>query len=124
MVTTAMEHNSVLRPVRALADKGVEYTIVPCRGDGSLDIALVEEAIRENTRLVICTQASNVTGTILPIEALSRLCRQRGILFLVDGAQGAGHLPMEASGMDLLAVPGHKGLMGPLEPVPLCAGWD
>ena len=67
-----------------------------------------------NTRLVICTQASNVTGTILPIEALSRLCRQRGILFLVDGAQGAGHLPMEASGMDLLAVPGHKGLMGPL----------
>lgn len=114
VVTTAMEHNSVLRPVRALADKGVEYTIVPCRGDGSLDIALVEEAIRENTRLVICTQASNVTGTILPIEALSRLCRQRGILFLVDGAQGAGHLPMKASGMDLLAVPGHKGLMGPL----------
>lgn len=114
VITTAMEHNSVLRPLRALADRGVEYTIVPCRKDGSLDVSLVTGAIRPNTRLIVCTQASNVTGTILPVKALSRLCRERGILFLVDAAQGAGHLPMDAKDVDLLAAPGHKGLMGPL----------
>lgn len=113
-VTTAMEHNSVLRPLQALTRQGVEYTVVSCRKDGSLDVAAVEAAIRGNTRLVVCTQASNVTGTILPVQELGFLCRKKGILFMVDGAQGAGHLPMNVRNVDLLAVPGHKGLLGPL----------
>lgn len=114
VITTSMEHNSVLRPVHALSGKGVEYTIVPCRKDGSLEAAGIEKAIRSNTKMVICTQASNVTGTILPVKTLSKLCREKNILFLVDGAQGAGHLPVDAQDFDMLAAPGHKGLLGPL----------
>lgn len=114
VITTSMEHNSVLRPIRSLLDRGVEYTIVPCGPEGRLDVSFVKDAVRENTRLIVCTQASNVTGTIQPVQELAELCGQRGILFLVDGAQGAGHLPLTADGLDMLAVPGHKGLMGPL----------
>lgn len=114
VITTSMEHNSVLRPIRALADQGVEYTILPCEEDGSLQLSRAEAAIRPNTKLMVCTQASNVTGTILPIKALGDLCKRRGILLLADGAQGAGHMPMDARDFDMLAVPGHKGLLGPL----------
>lgn len=114
VITTVMEHNSVLRPVRALSDQGVEYTLIQCGRDGSLDLANVENAIKDNTRLIVCTQASNVTGTIMPVRELGILCKERGILFMVDGAQGAGHVPMDVKNMDLLAVPGHKGLLGPL----------
>lgn len=114
VVTTAMEHNSVLRPIRALAEEGVMRTIVPCGPDGSLEIGRVEKAIRPNTKLIVCTQASNVTGTIMPVKKLAALCSGHNILFLVDGAQGAGHLQMDVDGIDMLAVPGHKGLLGPL----------
>ena len=114
VITTSMEHNSVLRPIRALAEQGVTYTIVPCERDGSLTLSRMEQAIRTNTKLMVCTQASNVTGTILPVKELSRLCRKNHILFLTDGAQGAGHLPMDAQDFDMLAAPGHKGLLGPL----------
>lgn len=111
VITTAMEHNSVLRPIVA---SGVEYTIVPCNPDGSLDVANVEEAIRPNTKMLACTHASNVTGTIMPIRALSDLCRKYGILFLLDAAQSAGHMPVTVRGIDMMAAPGHKGLMGPM----------
>ena len=111
VITTAMEHNSVLRPIAA---SPAEYTIVPCNRDGSLDISKVEAAIRPNTRLIVCTQASNVTGTIMPVKLLSDLCRKHRILFLVDASQSAGHMPVSAEGIDLLAAPGHKGLMGPM----------
>ncbi len=114
VIATAMEHNSVLRPIHALAEKGVGCTIVPCQRDGSLEVGKVEEAIRPNTKLVVCTQASNVTGTIMPVKELAVRCRRHDVLFLVDGAQGAGHMPMDVEGVDLLAVPGHKGLLGPL----------
>ncbi len=114
VITTAMEHNSVLRPVYALAEADVAHTIIPCRQDGSLEIEQMEKAIRPNTKLIVCTQASNVTGTIMPVKELAALCRRRNILFLVDGAQGAGHLKTDVGGIDMLAVPGHKGLLGPL----------
>lgn len=113
-ITTSMEHNSVLRPLYGLCKKGVEHTIVSCQKDGSLRMEDVEKAIKRNTKMVICTQASNVTGTIMPIRELAELCRRNGLLFLVDGAQGAGHMQMDVEGIDLLAVPGHKGLLGPL----------
>lgn len=111
VITTAMEHNSVLRPIVA---SGAEYTIVSCNSDGTLDITEVERAMRPNTRMLACTHASNVTGTIMPVRVLADMCRKHGILFLVDAAQSAGHMPVTVEGIDMLAAPGHKGLMGPM----------
>ncbi len=123
-VTTAMEHNSVLRPLQALTASGITHTIVPCAADGRVSAEDVLSAIRENTKLVVCTHASNVTGTLQPIAELGRAIRElnrtrprgRRILFLADGAQSAGSVPIDVNDMalDLLAVPGHKGLLGPL----------
>lgn len=114
VITTEMEHNSVLRPIRALEKKGVQYTFVQCNPDGSVDPKAIEEAICENTKLIVCTQASNVTGTIMPIAEIGKMAKERDILFMVDGAQGAGHMEIDINDVDLLAVPGHKGLLGPL----------
>jgi len=117
VITTAMEHNSVLRPLKALEQNGVETTIVRCRNDGSLDINNIKKEIKENTRLIICTHASNVTGTIMPVEEIGNLDEKEKVLFMVDAAQSAGCLPIDADNMniDLLAAPGHKGLLGPME---------
>ena len=104
-----------MRPLHYLAEKGVQVTCVPCASDGSLDPAGVEEAILPNTKAVIMTHASNVCGTILPVAQVGAICREKGIRFAVDAAQTAGLLPidMRAMGIDFLAVPGHKGLLGP-----------
>ncbi|MBR0597696.1 aminotransferase class V-fold PLP-dependent enzyme [Sinanaerobacter chloroacetimidivorans] len=116
VVTTSMEHNSVLRPLRALENQGIETTIVKCGMDGSLDINSIKNVIKENTKLIVCTHASNVTGTIMPIKELGAFARKKKILFMVDGAQSAGSVPIDVDSMniDLLALPGHKGLLGPL----------
>ena len=117
VVTSVMEHNSVLRPLRALEDRiGLEVTRVGCDGSGRIDPAEIEAALRRNTQLVVLAHASNVTGTIQPIEEVGRIARDRGVLFLLDSAQTAGHLPIDLSRLpvDLLACPGHKGLLGPL----------
>lgn len=116
VVTTAMEHNSVLRPLKSLENIDVTSTIVNCRADGTLDIENFKKGIRENTKLIICTHASNVTGTIMPIAELGKIAKEKNILFLVDAAQSAGTLEIDVEKMniDLLAVPGHKGLLGPL----------
>lgn len=117
VVTTAMEHNSVLRPLRWLErHRGVEVTIVPASRAGRIEPADVRSAIRPNTRLIAMIHASNVTGTIQPIAEVTEIARSAGKLVLVDAAQSAGHLPINVSelGIDLLACPGHKGLLGPL----------
>lgn len=124
IVTTAMEHNSVLRPVKALEMSGISHTIVRCGEDGIVSAEDVVGAIKENTKLVVCMHASNVTGSIQPIEEIGkriaelnkgRNCENR-IIFMVDGAQSAGSIPIDTDRMhiDMLAVPGHKGLLGPL----------
>lgn len=121
VVTTAMEHNSVLRPVKAMEAAGVSYSIVKARRDGSLRTGAVKEAITDNTRLVIVTAASNVTGTIMPICAIGsmieklNMARKKKILYLVDGAQAVGSMYMNVNDIkaDMLAFPGHKGLLGP-----------
>lgn len=115
VITSSMEHNSVLRPIKALEARGVENTIVMCRQDGSLCPEDIKDAIKDNTRLIVLTHASNVTGTLMPIEEVGRIAKEAGILFLVDGAQTAGvyHIDVKEMNIDLLAVPGHKGLMGP-----------
>lgn len=118
VVTTCMDHNSVLRPLSALeAQLGVRWTAVAVNPDTTrLDPAALASALRDDTRLVVVNHASNVTGVLQPLEDIAAVCRARGVLLLVDAAQSAGHLPIdfERLGLDLLACPGHKGLLGPL----------
>lgn len=115
VVTTSIEHNAVMRPLRALERAGVQLVVVPCARDGTLDLQAMQGAITPGTRLVVVNHASNVVGTILPIAAIARLAHDAGALVLVDAAQTAGVLPMdiEAMQIDLLAFTGHKGLYGP-----------
>lgn len=114
-VTTSIEHNSVMRPLRALEEKGVEVVVAPCRGDGSLDPAEMEKAVTPDTKLVVVNHASNVAGTILPVAEVAEIAHRAGALLLVDAAQTAGSLPIDfrEMGIDLLAFTGHKGLLGP-----------
>lgn len=118
VITTAMDHNSVLRPLAALErQRGVRVTIVGADAESTIvDPALIERAIAPATRVVVLTHASNVTGAIQPIREIAAICRSRGVPVLVDAAQSAGHVEIDFSGMgiDALAAPGHKGLLGPL----------
>ncbi len=117
VITTAMDHNSVLRPLYELKRKGViDYTVImPYNSYGAIDPFAVSKAVRANTRLIVLTASSNVTGTILPYKEVGEIARRKGIIYLVDGAQGAGVLPLDVKTMNisLLAFPGHKSLMGP-----------
>ncbi|HID06313.1 MAG TPA: aminotransferase class V-fold PLP-dependent enzyme, partial [Armatimonadetes bacterium] len=116
VVATSMEHNSVMRPLRQLVQLGViDLSVVSCESDGSLNPATIRAVLHDNTRLIAISHASNVTGTILPIEEVTRIAHQHGALVLVDAAQTAGCLPIDLtnSDIDLLAFSGHKGLFGP-----------
>ncbi len=114
-ITTSMEHNSLLRPLYALRNKGVELSIVPAASDGVVAVEDIRRAVQVNTRMIAVSHVSNVCGAIQPIKPLAELCREIGALFLLDAAQSAGYLPIdvEHGAIDLLAVPGHKGLLGP-----------
>jgi cysteine desulfurase family protein len=115
VVTTNLEHNSVIRPIHHLArDGGVETTFVPFDGAGFIDPADVAKAIRPNTRLVIVNHGSNVTGTIQPVREIGGICRERGVVFAIDTAQTAGAIPinMKEMNVDVLVFTGHKCLMG------------
>lgn len=115
VLTTAMEHNAVMRPLTQLAEEGVSFDRIPCREDGSLCLEQVEPMIRPNTRAVVMLHASNVCGTLLPVQEVGEICRRRGLRFFVDCAQTAGIFPvdMAACHIDGLAFAGHKGLLGP-----------
>jgi len=115
VVTSSMEHNSVMRPLRDMEKQGIEITIVQCSKEGCLDPEKVNEAIRKNTRLIELNHASNIVGTILPVREVGEIARENGIPFMVDTAQTAGILPidMKKDNIDLLAFTGHKGLLGP-----------
>ena len=115
VITTSMEHNSVIRPLMHLANLGIETTIVPADSQGLVDPKDIEKSIKPNTRLIVTTHASNVTGTLMPIEEIGTIARNHGIYYLLDAAQTAGSLPMDLSKLpvDLVAMPGHKGLLGP-----------
>jgi cysteine desulfurase/selenocysteine lyase len=122
VVTGSMEHNSMMRPLRALEGRpergsgGVEVTIVTCSPQGVLDPADVEVAIRPNTKLVALNHASNVVGTLLPVAEVGAICRERGVFLLVDAAQTGGAYPVDvqADQIDLLGFTGHKSLGGPM----------
>jgi len=117
VVTSETEHNSVLRPLGELRRKlNIEVTRVPVDPTGRTDPRDFRRALRPNTRLVALVHASNVTGAIQPVADVGEIARKAGALFLVDAAQTAGHLPIDLKNLpiDLLACPGHKGLLGPL----------
>jgi cysteine desulfurase family protein len=122
VVTSSMEHNSMMRPLRALEGTperhlgGVEVTVVECSASGVLDPAEVEAAIRPNTRMVALNHASNVVGTLLPVAEVGAICRERDLLLLVDAAQTGGAYPVDvqADKIDLLGFTGHKSLGGPM----------
>ena len=117
VITTALEHNSVLRQLAHLNSSGaIRLTILQPGSDGTVAAAQFERAISPDTSLVICTHASNVTGAIQPIVEIGALCRARGVRFVLDAAQTAGIIPVnvKAIGCDLAAMPGHKGLYGPM----------
>ena len=116
VITSGMEHNSVMRPLRFLEGRGVKLSVVSCSPRGELDPDDLQKVLRKNTRMVVLTHASNVTGTILPVEAVGNLLRDRpDVMFCVDAAQTAGALPIDVEKMciDLLAFTGHKSLFGP-----------
>jgi cysteine desulfurase family protein len=116
VVSSQLEHNSVLRPLHHLKEKGlIDYDLVPFDGQGFIDPDDVARAIRPNTQFVLLTHASNVLGTIQPVEAIGTLCRQRSIPLIIDTAQSAGLVPINISswGVSAMAFTGHKSLLGP-----------
>lgn len=116
VVTSSMEHNSIMRPLNSLENEGVKFTRVACQQDGTLDPILVEKAIHPETRMIVINHASNVCGTFLPIREIGKIARSRNLLFLVDAAQTAGVVPidMNENNIDLFAFTGHKSLYGPM----------
>ncbi|MBD3241905.1 MAG: aminotransferase class V-fold PLP-dependent enzyme [Chitinivibrionales bacterium] len=116
VVTSSIEHNSVMRPLRALERSGVEVSVVRCAPDGSLDPGHIRASLSPRTKMVVLSHASNVLGTLLPIAEVGAITREVGITFLVDSAQTAGAVPLhtEQLGIDLLAFTGHKSLCGPM----------
>jgi len=117
VVTTCMDHNSVLRPLAALQRQSVTWTVVDVdRATTRLDVADVARALTPRTALVAVNHASNVTGALQPLGDIAAVCRAHGVPLLVDAAQSGGHVPIafDSLGLDMLACPGHKGLLGPL----------
>jgi cysteine desulfurase family protein len=115
VITSGMEHNSVMRPLREMEKRGVELSVVPCSPLGELNPDDVDRAIKKTTRAIYLTHASNVTGTIMPISEVGKTAQGKGVLFCVDAAQTAGVIPIsvEQMSIDLLAFTGHKSLFGP-----------
>jgi len=115
LVSTMMEHNAVARPLRRLEAEGIAVTRVAASPEGLVDPADIEAALRPETRMVAVNHGSNVCGTLQPLSEIGRVCRARGVRFMVDAAQTAGVFPLDvqAQNIDLLCCSGHKGLLGP-----------
>lgn len=115
IITTSMEHNSVIRPIKALEEKGIENTIVKCNEEGFLDVEDIKKAIKKNTKLIVTTHSSNVCGTLINIKEVGEIAKEYGILYLVDASQTAGvyDIDVKSINIDMLAAPGHKCLLGP-----------
>ncbi|GFP78259.1 aminotransferase class V-fold PLP-dependent enzyme [Clostridium fungisolvens] len=116
VITSSMEHNSVLRPLTMLKNQGkIELDIVQCDANGIVNETDIKSLIKENTRLIVLSHASNVVGSIQPLEIIGKICKGSNIFFIVDSAQSAGAIPVDFKllNCDALAFTGHKGLLGP-----------
>lgn len=124
VITTVLEHNSVLRPLYQLEQEGVEVSIVPCRENGRLEVSDMEHYVQSNTKAIVCTHVSNLTGNKIDIHAVGQLCRENGWLFLLDASQSAGVFPIDMKEDCISAVcfTGHKSLYGPQGTGGICLG--
>lgn len=115
VIVSSMEHNAVMRPIRQLEKKGINFTRVQCESDGSLKPEKLLSCLCPDTKAVVMTHASNVFGTMLPIQEVGAFCKENGLIFILDSAQTAGVFPidMEKMHIDILCFTGHKGLLGP-----------
>ena len=115
ILTSSMEHNAVMRPLRQLEEAGITFNRIPCNEQGELLLETMEGLLKANTKAVVMMHASNVCGTVLPIQEVGAFCKNHGIKFIVDCAQTAGVLPISMKDMniDVLCFTGHKGLFGP-----------
>ena len=115
VITTALEHNSVLRPLYELEDRGVELTILPADSLGNIRYEDFEEKLRPNTKAIVTTHGSNLTGNLLDIAKIGAIARKLGLIYIVDASQTAGvfHIDVQKMGIDILCFTGHKGLLGP-----------
>ena len=115
VLVSSMEHNAVMRPLTQLLDKGIAFDIIPCDKTGSIQLESMDSLIRPNTVAMIINHASNVCGTIQPLESIGPICKAHSLQFIVDAAQTAGVIPIDvkACHIDALCFTGHKGLLGP-----------
>ena len=115
VISTDLEHNSVLRPLYECRRKGAEMTILTCDEYANISYEEMEKAVRKNTRAIICTHASNMTGNMISLESVGKIAAKYGILFIVDASQTAGvwEIDVQKYGISVLCFTGHKGLMGP-----------
>lgn len=115
VISTMLEHNSVLRPLYELEEKGVEVTFLRSNQQGTVNYEDFESAIKENTRMIVCTHASNLTGNVVDVKRVGEIAKKHQLLFTVDASQTAGVFPIDVQemGIDLLCFTGHKGLLGP-----------
>lgn len=115
VLVSSMEHNAVMRPLTQLLDKGITFDIIPCDVTGSIELDSIKSLIRPNTVAMIINHASNVCGTIQPLESIGSICKDHNLQFIVDAAQTAGVIPIDvkACHIDALCFTGHKGLLGP-----------
>ena len=115
VITTVLEHNSVLRPLYEMEEKGVSLTTIGSDEDGNIVYEAIEKAIRPETKVIVCTHGSNLTGNLVDIERIGGIAKERGLLFIVDASQTAGVFPIDVQKMhvDVLCFTGHKSLLGP-----------
>ena len=114
-ITTALEHNSVLRPLYDLQSKGMELSIVDCDENGNIYYNDFEKLIKENTKAIVCTHASNLVGNVLDVKKIGSIAKKHNLIFIVDASQSAGvfEIDMQDMNIDILCFTGHKGLLGP-----------
>lgn len=115
VITTMLEHNSVLRPLYEMENKGVELSIIQADKLGNISYDEIKSLIKNNTKSIVCTHGSNLTGNLVDIEKIGKICKEHNLLFIVDASQTAGVFPIDVEKMniDILCFTGHKSLLGP-----------
>ncbi|MCC3866028.1 aminotransferase class V-fold PLP-dependent enzyme [Terrisporobacter petrolearius] len=121
-ITTSLEHNSVLRPLYELEEKGMELSVVQCDDNGNINYDDFEKLIKENTKAIVCTHASNLVGNVLDVKKIGQIAKKHNLVFIVDASQSAGvfNIDMQDMNIDILCFTGHKGLLGPQGTGGLC----
>lgn len=121
-ITTSLEHNSVLRPLYELEEKGMELSVVQCDDNGNINYDDFEKLIKENTKAIVCTHASNLVGNVLNVKKIGEIAKKHNLVFIVDASQSAGvfNIDMQDMNIDVLCFTGHKGLLGPQGTGGLC----